>query len=295
VARFKRRPADYKPSLELNVRKDREGGGVRSPGLTLPSGGPVPTRREILILVHGFNNHEEEAAEAYVGFRVGQYTTTGKVPPGSLDRLLADCFWPGDADWGWFDFAQPLVYGKAVHKAKDSAKALANLITALPNLEKVSFLGHSLGCRVVLETVGLLLAAGRPSIGRICLMAPAVPVEMVAAGGRFAKLLRTLQGLRVKVRILHSTDDGVLAGAFVPGQATAGPSEASLRALGRKGPPPSMPGLGDNVSHQQIFGAGHSNYWGHQLNEAALHSLKDSGGFFEFAGPSRSIGRRPGP
>lgn len=293
MARFKRRPPDYKPSLEFNVRKDREGGGVRNPGLTLPNGGPAPTRREILVLVHGFNNHEQEAAEAYIGYRVGQSTTNDRVLPGSLDRLLADAFWPGDADWGWFDFAQPLVYGKAVHKAVDSAQALAKQIMSLPNLETVSFLGHSLGCRVVLETISILLEHGRPAIGRICLMAPAVPVEMVSASGRFEAVLRKLQGLQVKIRLLHSTDDGVLAGAFVPGQATAGIKEASLRALGRKGPPPSMPGLGHTVSHQQIFGAGHSNYWGHEFNDAARHSLLDSGGFFGFGGLGRTIARRP--
>lgn len=291
MARFKRRPEDYNPSLELNVRKSREGGGVRDPGKVLPQFGPSPSRREILVMVHGFNNHEQEAAEAYIGFRVGQYSS-GTVRPGSLDRILADCFWPGDADWGWFDFAQPLVYGKAVYKAKDSAKALAKLLVDLPNLETVSFIGHSLGCRVVLETVEILLNGGHPAIGRICLMAPAVPVEMVQAGGRFDGVLRKLQGLRVKIRILHSTDDGVLGGAFVPGQASAGPKEASVRALGRKGPPQSMPGFGYNVSHQQIYGAGHSNYWGHELNEAALHSLKDTQGFFEFAGPTRTIGTR---
>jgi pimeloyl-ACP methyl ester carboxylesterase len=293
VGNFQRRPPDYKPSLEFNVRKSREGGGVRNPGLTLPNGGPVPSRRETLVLAHGFNNNEQEAAEAFIGYRVGQYSTFGNLSPGSLDRLLADAFWPGDADWGWFDFAEPLIYGKSVSKAKDSAAVLARQILALPNLETVSFLGHSLGCRVVLETVERLLDAGRPAIGRICLMAPAVPVEMVSAGGRFDGVLRKLQGLHVKIRVLHSTDDGVLAGAFVPGQASAGPKEASLRALGRKGPPQSMPGLGDNVSHQQIYGAAHSDYWGHKVTEPSLHALKDSGGFFGFNGPSREIGKRP--
>lgn len=292
MARYHGLPEGYRPALKVQLRKEPEGGDVRNPGAALPELSPAFSRREILVMVHGFNNHEGEAAKAYVGFRACQYANFPELVPGSLDKLLGDGFWPGDADWGWLDLGDFFVYPKAVSKAKKAAAALEALLGKFPNLERVSFIAHSLGCRVVLETVKNLLAHGGPSVGGICLMAAAVPVEMVVPGGRFADTLRKLQALGVPIRVLHSVDDNVLRFTFVPGQAGAGPSESTLLALGRKGPPRDMPGRGDNVSEQQIYGAGHSNYWGHEFNAAALQATQEAGNFFKFGSPRREIASR---
>jgi pimeloyl-ACP methyl ester carboxylesterase len=291
VARYKGRPGDYSPSLEANLRSKPEGGGLRSPGL-LRARGIALSRRELTLMLHGFNNHEGEAADAYQGFRVAQYSHWNDLPTGSLDRQLGDTFWPGDADWGWFDLVDFFVYPKAVGNAKRSAEVLENLILQLPNLERVNFIAHSLGSRLVLETVSRLLRRGHPSVGRICLMAAAVPCEMVESGGRFGDDLRQMQALGVKIHILHSDKDPVLKFTFVPGQALSGAGEPSLRALGLNGPPAGMPGLRANVTESKIPGAGHGDYWGRNLSDASLKATGEAGAFFGFGGTRRVIGVR---
>jgi pimeloyl-ACP methyl ester carboxylesterase len=228
-----------------------------------------------------------------VGFRLAQYSARGGPPAGSLEKLLAVGCWPGDADfWGFLDLGDFFVYPKAVSKAKDAAPRLQELIQRLPNLERVDFIAHSLGCRVVLETVARLLDSGRPAVGRVCLMAAAVPVEMLAPGGRFGPVLRKMQALGIRLHVLHSDDDNVLKFTFVPGQALAGGGERTLRALGLKGPPHDMPGLRDNVTAQQIFGAGHSHYWGHEISGASLQAAEEAANFLGLGAKRRKIGVR---
>lgn len=293
MAKYEGRPGDYKPELEIQLRRSPEGGGLRKPG-SAKALGPALGRREMTVMLHGFNNHEGEAALAYQGFRLAQYSRSGGPLPGSLDKVLGDGFWPGDgALWRWIDWADALVYPKAVGTAPKAAAVLADLIVdKFPNLERVNFIAHSLGCRVALETVSRLLQRGRPAVGRLCLMAAAVPCEMVEADGRFAADLRRLQAQGVRIHILHSDADTVLKWTFVPGQAAAGPKEASMRALGLKGPPRDMPGLGENVTEGRISGAGHSDYWGHFTTGASLSATEAAAAFFGFGSPRRKIGTR---
>lgn len=293
MGRFRGRPDGYAPALEYYLRERPEGGKLRRPGLLRPPNGDA--RRECLVLVHGFNNHEGEAARAYLGFRNRQYALfTDTLLPGALEKQFGDAFWPGDADWpgplDWLDF---MVYPFAVHTAKNAAPELAQLLWRLPNLERVDFIAHSLGCRVTLETVTLLHQRGYPAIGRLCLMAAAVPCEMVESGGRFESLLRDLQAARVEIKILHSPSDPVLRFAFPPGQTFAG--EPTMRALGLNGPPVDMPGRGANVSEQRIAFAGHSDYWGHRDNEQSEWATRAAGKFLKLGRPMREIpARGPG-
>ena len=55
----------------------------------------------------------------------------------------------------------------------------------MPSLERVDFIGHSLGCRVALETLLLLRTRSLPIVGRVVLMAAAVPSEMLESAGKF--------------------------------------------------------------------------------------------------------------
>lgn len=291
MARYKGRPGRYQPGLEYYLRRKPEGGDLRDPGEMRPSASDLDARRECLVLVHGYNNHEGEAAEAYLGFRDRQYAHFGDLQPRSLEKLFGDAFWPGDADWaGPIDWADFLFYPVAVGVAKTAAPRLAVLIGKLPALEQVDFIGHSLGCRLVLETAAKLHASGRPRIGRICLMAAAVPCEMVEPGGRFEPLLLALQAGGTKVHVLHSKKDSVLKYAFPLGQPLAG--EPTRGALGRFGPPVDMPGRGHTVSDRRIAGADHGHYWGHAGNDASEEATREAGEFFKIGTRARGIASR---
>jgi len=103
----------------------------------------------------------------------------------------------------------------------------------MPNLERVDFIGHSLGCRVTLETLLLLRTRTLPIVDRVVLMAAAIPSEMLEPDGKFYGLLMDLAAEGTSIRVLHSKQDPVLQYAFPPGQSLAGGKEASSRALGR--------------------------------------------------------------
>lgn len=282
------RPGDYAPLLELYLRRKREGGGVAAGELR--GAADAIGRHRGLVLVHGFNNTDGEAAHAYHGFRAKQMEYGGALPE-ELNRYFSDVFWPGDADLPWFlDYADFLVYPVAVGRARESARALATLLTRMPNLERVDFVAHSLGCRVVLETLLRLEHAALPRVERVCLMAGAVPSEMLEPGGRFHQLLARMQARDTRVYVLHSRNDKVLHLAFPAGQALAGREEASTRALGRYGPTAAMPGQGSTLTDDQVRGAGHSNYWGHVPARASDEATSKAGHFLQLDVVWRSVG-----
>lgn len=282
------RPAGYDPALLFWLRDALEGGDLRSPGDVRPA---PDARRECLVLVHGYNNHAGEAATAYFGFRAQQHLFHPDLQPGALERRFADTFWPGDADWpGPVDWLDALFYPFAVRVARDGAPILAETIRRMPNLERVDFVGHSLGCRLILETAVELLAAGSPAIARICLMAAAVPSNMVEPGGRFDDLLTRLAAANVKIHVMHSNKDPVLKFSFPPGQALAG--EPSIRALGLTGPPADMIGRGGMVSDARIAGAKHGHYWGHQESDAREQAVREAGTFLRIGETVRSMSPR---
>ena len=289
MAKLRERPQGYKPLLEIVLRQKREGGRVLSPGKL---SGPTDSlnRRSCVVMVHGFNNNDGEAAHAYDGFRKRQIETLGA----SLDELnarLGDAFWPGDADWSWFDFVDFGVYSAAVGHAHAAATELTALILSMPSLVEIDFIGHSLGCRVILETLHHLRQSGRgPVVRRVCLMAAAVPMEKVEPGGDFHALLADLSANGTKILVLHSRQDVVLHYAFGAGQALAGPGERSSRALGREGPSPLIPGYRATLDDLQMGGANHGDYWGHSGSGISRESAKTAGRFLGLGKPKREVG-----
>jgi pimeloyl-ACP methyl ester carboxylesterase len=284
-----RRPCGYSPALELYLRRDKEGGKLLDPGVfhgLLPD---ALARRTCLVLVHGFNNSDSGAATAYFAFRKRERAMFSDVDPGAFEGLFGDTYWPGDAQWGFFDKLDFLIYPTAVHTAVDAAKELDEMLAKLPNLERVDFIGHSLGARVVLETLLLLRKRALPRIGRVLLMAAAVPSEMLEPGGRFFDLLMQLWGEGIEVRVLHSLDDKVLHFAFPPGQSLAGRTEASQRALGRYGPSVMMPGWNKTLKGTTISGADHSDYWGDGAAGPSLQSTTEAGNFLRLGELRREV------
>lgn len=249
------------------------------------------SRRESVVLVHGFNNTDSEAAAAYFGFRVRLAEIFQRPDPSAFEPALGDSFWPGDADW-WslFDKVDFLIYPVSVHSAIDSAAQLADLLWQMPNLHTVDFIGHSLGCRVTMEALLLLRTRPYPMIRRVVLMAAAVPSEMFEPGGKFYDMLTQLAFEGTDIRILHSKQDPILHYCFPAGQAVAGAHEASSRALGRFGPTPAMPGFPGTLTEREISGAGHSDYWGHTKSPPSRVASDDAGHFLHLGDLWRDVG-----
>jgi pimeloyl-ACP methyl ester carboxylesterase len=250
--------ARYSPHLTVSARAVPEGGPVRN-GLLLQPDPSLPTQRELLVLVHGFNNNLQEAQEAYAAFRDGQRSQLSPSDVSRLSDQLADCFWPGDADLpGPLDFLDFLVYPFAIPKGMATSRLLADYLMARPDAETVHFVGHSMGCRVILETIQHMLAAGPrgKKVGRVCLMAAAVPTFKVCPGGELYGAFIAAE----RMRVLYSPDDKVLSFAFPLGQTAARGDEGFLpTAVGHGGDIPSHPPA---AVAQRIEGAGHGDYWG---------------------------------
>ena len=289
MSRYFPPPASYDPYLILQLRAQPEGGNLLSDVRQETPHGPF-AGNEVVVLVHGFNNHYGEAGQAYDGFRKRQYLrTTPPLQPPALETVLGDVFWPGDAAWGLFDLVDFLVYPAAVGTSRDAAARLARHLRSMPTLRVVHFIGHSLGCRVILETIDDLRQNGGALVGRVCLMAAAVPVAHVQAGGHLAGAMEHAG----EIRILFSDDDIVLHYTFPPGQTIAGPGEGFFpTALGRFGPPPGASGRIDafDINH-----AGHGDYWGYSQKTPAAVAADRLAEFFRFGSWQRTIvGREAG-
>lgn len=286
MARYFDPPEDYRPGLVLQLRERREGGDLQSKVRQTPPLDPF-ARSEAVVLIHGFNNHYGEAGVAYHGFRLRQYgRAVPQLAPPALETILADLFWPGDAAWGLFDLMDFLVYPGAVGTAKEAAPRLAQHLRAMPTLRIVHFLAHSLGCRIALETIDNLRRKGGPTVGKVCLMAAAVPVFMVQSGGRLAKAMEHAG----EVRILYSDDDAVLRYAFPPGQTVAADNEGLFpAALGLHRPPPMVAGRVDPID---IDNAGHGDYWGHSRRPSASIAADRIADFFRFGSWERTLATR---
>jgi len=290
MGRNKTRPSGYNPLLQFYLRRKLEGGKLLIPA-DIRGSAEEKTRRECLILVHGFNNTDSEAAAAYFGFRAAEQEIFQPADGAAFDRRFGDAFWPGDADgWSFLDKVDFLVYPSAVHTAVHAGAELASAVWRMPNLEQLDFIGHSLGCRVVLETLLALRQRAVPLVRRVVLMAAAVPSEMLEPGGRFYDLLTRLASEGTRIDVLHSQQDTVLHYAFPTGQSLAGGGEGSARALGRYGPSPLMPGFRGTMLEREISGAAHGDYWGSNSNSASTAAAAEAGGFLSLGQLGRDIG-----
>jgi pimeloyl-ACP methyl ester carboxylesterase len=197
--------------------------------------------------------------------------------------MLGDAFWPGDAALpGIADKADFLVYAKAVYKAKDVGPKIAAYLRQRNDVMTVHFVAHSLGCRVTLEAIDDLQKNGGPEVGRVCLMAAAVPTfKLVPPNGDLWPALNAAK----QVLVLYSPDDLVaLTLSFPPGQTIAsliGDSDEGFMpsALGRTGDMPVTPG---KLDRQQVEGADHGDYWGHNSNTPTDKSARAMFDFFRF-------------
>jgi Alpha/beta hydrolase of unknown function (DUF900) len=211
----------------------------------------LDARRRAILLVHGYNVTEGEAVASMGAFR----TTLAYYAPNLLPDTFI-CTWAGN--WN-IPGIRPLAYMAMLGHAQESSATFLEAIQqwyarpAAP--EELVIVAHSLGCRLVLETLLRMQAAGRPagmSKLIVVLMAAAVPTEHFNTGGR---LRATLGAVDVMV-VLHSQADTVLSRVFGLGQTLAGDGRFP-EAVGLRAHPPGTPW----TRSQAMSAFDHGDYW----------------------------------
>jgi hypothetical protein len=249
------------------LRMNREGVvGVYERGGIEPAVGD-----RLILLVHGFNNDESQAAQSYFAMRsnldnVLRLHGTDEEQRKNIQSRVWELYWPGylplsargpsgKRRFGYEPALSAASYSLEVVKARTwVADGLATYLRRIRPAE-VFFIAHSLGCRVVLETVKRLSSSILTNIQfpGFVLMAGAVPVDSLLQNGSLGP-----SALSPSRRYcMHSYRDAVLMLAFPPGQlmSAEAPSYGLPVATGLTGWPTS---LWSNHTNTKL---GHGGYW----------------------------------
>jgi pimeloyl-ACP methyl ester carboxylesterase len=177
---------------------------------------------EFVILVHGYNVSQEAGRGSYARFRWW-------LEHFEVSARILELHWPGDRKWGLFS---GLCYPAKIETAVECGKLLARWLSIQHPEARVTLVGHSLGCRLVLEAIKELRQLGQIyRLLGVCLMAAAVPARFVTE-----TMLGPRTGDRTRWRILYSRGDRILSSLFPLGQ--AGHAEALFGyAVGLHGDP----------------------------------------------------------
>lgn len=243
-------------SFVLDFRASQVGGPVVGPVLSSASGvilqladlaSPARETGHAVVLLHGFNVSRSEGRQTLLRL--------AHSLDGPVRATFVAVLWPGD------DILSPFTYSLEEPGADLTGRKLAGaLLKAVPNEVQLSFVAHSLGCRVALEAISVLAARGR-RVGEVVLMAAAVDRDVLARSDRYVTAARAAH----RVRWLASTSDRVLQLAYPAGDAIAAMlfGGYTRAALGRHGPSPhGATQVPDEVSGIQVgsHGVGHSDY-----------------------------------
>lgn len=247
---------DDPPSLSL--RTQPSAGGIAEAMAAKPTD-PLATKRRVTLFIHGFNVDEAAAREAYRAMRQS-------LPAHKRDDIVW-LMWPGDM----FDnsIASAAAYSFILDRIPACRVKTAEYLTAAlstnphPEVE-LRVIAHSLGCRLTLEVLTLLRFFPKVKLEYIALMAAAVPLYKVRAGGDLD--IATFGG--PKVDVFRSVADIVLMGAFGPGQRVESDGASSAvrhrSALGLRGFGPDTLATLPTVTETPT-NLGHGGYWGSKM------------------------------
>lgn len=263
--------------FELSVRVDGSSdvaSAVRDPNGLAGSGS-----RHILLLVHGYNNSHDEAKASYQTFigNIRDKLDDSRAAPDAI----ASFHWPGDESTV---FGTTVGYPFDINHARDAASRLATFLVGVaqrgPPSLRVTMVGHSMGCRLILEALGTLARArNAPGIELVGLMAAASPVDFVKRTGR---LFNTGNPPRRMLKFF-SEQDMVLQIGFPLGQFLAYQYQIEDdnydEAVGRHGHPDEY---GSGIQTQN----GHSDYWKDQTIVAIMVRQIDATAPREIAAPA---------
>lgn len=238
--------------------RDRNVGGPVLPGKVVAGAGGDAGATEdalrlatrVIVLVHGFNV-SRASGQAQLG-------AFARSLPGAADAAICAVTWPGDS------WAGAAGYSFEGNDADDSAAAVARFIDrVLRPGTPLSFVSHSLGARVVFETIERL-PPGRYPVEQVCVMAPAIDDFSVSAPGIYRDEVERAS----RVAVLASESDRVLKWAYPAGDLLQAFvffwKDRTGAALGLHGPRP-FEGLGvpARVKTEQIpreLGVDHGDY-----------------------------------
>ena len=233
--------------------RERSSGGAVVPGrLVAGDAARLFTAERVCFLLHGFNVNREDGMASL-------NRLAAALPLSSEVDELVCVLWPGD------HWSGALSYSFENRDADDSASALMQFVElACPRRPTLSFVAHSLGCRVAMRAAELA-RRGRWRIDQVCLLAAAIDDDSLASSSVYRAASRSAQ----RVATLHSHQDRVLRFAYPAGdllQAFVFADELARGALGyhgprpRRGPPEAVP---ESVTAQGIADArraGHGDY-----------------------------------
>jgi hypothetical protein len=225
-----------------------------------------------MLLVHGYNVSERQAKKSFTRFE--------EIMKQHLSTLVENCcwvFWPGDA---YIPGVRTLAYPFLVKNATACAAELADYLIACKASDhrpsEIVLIGHSLGCRLIIEALAILAEKKKQKHLKeelhltVILMAAAVPVTLVCQGGSL------YEGLSISSKrfIFFSRYDSVLKYVFSIGQRLARDGlDPPLEAVGLWGHPST------NVwtrTHEAPF-HGHVDYWTSRIVVGDIaHLLKAS-------------------
>jgi hypothetical protein len=219
------------PAFVLDLRSDPQGGAVVPARLTSGTLDDLRQCKRVVFMVHGFNVDRTDGT--------AELTALGASLPAVGNGAAVAVLWPGDSAIG------PLSYPFETSKADDSAVELATFIgDNLPQQPTISFIGHSLGCRVVMQTLRQLWTKGI-AVSQVCVMAAAVDNDSLGAAAEYFGAAQFAS----RVGVLWSPSDRVLEFAYPLGNLLSAFihwTETSDAALGYIGPrhsdsPPGAP------------------------------------------------------
>jgi hypothetical protein len=202
--------------------------------------------REIFFATHGFEVNQADGI-SHLSYWLANLQIGGALPIGIL--------WPGDCIVPIF-----VDYIAEGREAIQSGQLLSAFLNKnFTGAASFCFASHSLGARVVLQTIDGLSANCR--IRRVLLMAPAIDNNCLT--NEYSNAASKIE----EVSILASTRDDVLALAFPLGNPLQGILDSGHpyyhAALGREGPAqpyPPAPKLHPGWQIPENFNYGHHNY-----------------------------------
>jgi hypothetical protein len=187
------------PVFVLDLRSADVGGAVVPGHLTLGTLDDFRACGELVFLLHGFNVSRPNGS--------AELQALANLLPLTARAGVVATLWPGDSSAG------AISYAFETSKADDSAVELAKFIgDNLTQPARISFVAHSLGSRVAMQTVMQLRTMATP-VDQVCLMAAAIDNDSLASRSAY----RGAAEFAGRVAVLSSPSDTVLRYAYPAG------------------------------------------------------------------------------
>ena len=214
--------------------------------------------RDVFFAVHGFEVNQADGITRLSFWLQNLRDSLAAASPGTQGPVTIGILWPGDGTIPLF--VDYIIEGdEAISSGKLLAKFLNDNFTGAVTL---SFASHSLGARVVLQTIRGLRSPS--SVRRVLMMAGAIDNNCLTA--EYKDVFQSISGT-AQVSILASVEDDVLALAFPLGNPIQRIIDfmhplfrAALGHLGPATPVPAAPGLQSGWQIPKEFHYGHHNY-----------------------------------